>query len=297
MSQLVASTIAITGLVFGLDLVTPTGVAIGVLYFAPVLLTIRSSRHDFTIHIAGLSSLLILFEYILSPPSAAVAAYAIANRLLALTTVWLTVFLIMKYRRGAAAKARLAALVNSSDDAIISKTLEGTIESWNKGAERLYGYQAEEVVGRPITLLTPPDRQEEPAAVLTRLKNGQHIHRYETVQKRKNGQLCHVAMTISPIIDEAGVIVGASTIASDITEHKHAEEERARLLTDLKEAMANVKHLEGLLSVCAACKKIRDNQGEWVPFEKYIREHSEADFSHGLCPACLQRMQQLNRTM
>ena len=117
---------------------------------------------------------------------------------------------------------RLAAIVESSDDAIVAKTLDGTILSWNAGAEGIYGYSAAEVVGRPISILVPPDLSDELPQILAKLARGERIANYQTQRARKDGQQIHVSLTISPLMDSDGKIVGASTIARDITEHKRA---------------------------------------------------------------------------
>ena len=126
-------------------------------------------------------------------------------------------------RRAEEARHQLAAIVESSDDAIIGKTLEGVILSWNAGAERIYGYPAGEVVGRPISLLMPPDRMDEGPKILGRIKRGEPVEHYETVRMRKDGSRIDVALTVSPIRDAAGKTVGASAIARDITRQKQAE--------------------------------------------------------------------------
>ena len=152
-------------------------------------------------------------------------------------------------------------------------------------------------MGRPLSILLPEDRQEELAGMLARVKNGEHIRPIETVWTTKDHRVRRVSLTISPIMDERGMTVSASTIAQDITQQKEAEDERSRLLTELQDALADVKRLEGLLSVCASCKKIRDSDGQWVPIEIYISEHSEASFSHGYCPACAQSFQNKVQTL
>jgi len=126
--------------------------------------------------------------------------------------------------RAEAARAHLAALVASSDDAIVSKSLEGVIQSWNEGAERLFGYSAGEAIGQPITLIIPPGREEEEPAILERLKHGERVDHFETVRRRKDGRLVDVSLTISPILNAAGDIVGASKIARDISERHQAEQ-------------------------------------------------------------------------
>jgi PAS domain S-box-containing protein len=117
----------------------------------------------------------------------------------------------------------LAAIVESSDDAIISKTLEGVITTWNHGAERIFGYTAEEVIGKPVTLLIPPNQIDEEPAILQKLRRGERIDHYETVRVRKDGTLLDVSLTVSPVKDLNGTIVGASKIARDITQRKRME--------------------------------------------------------------------------
>jgi two-component system CheB/CheR fusion protein len=121
------------------------------------------------------------------------------------------------------ALARLAAIVECSDDAIIGKDLNGIIETWNAGAERLFGYTQREAIGQPVTLLIPPARANEEPAILERIRRGEHIEQYESIRRRKDGRLIDVSLTISPIIDGHAQIVGASKIARDITERKLAE--------------------------------------------------------------------------
>jgi PAS domain S-box-containing protein len=123
----------------------------------------------------------------------------------------------------ALANAWLAAIVESADEAIASKTLEGIVTSWNPAAEKLFGYAAEEMIGRHISILAAPGRENEMPAILERLRRGEKIDHYETVRRRKDGRLVNISLTVSPIRDEAGQIIGASKIARDITENKRAE--------------------------------------------------------------------------
>jgi PAS domain S-box-containing protein len=119
---------------------------------------------------------------------------------------------------------RLAAIVETSDDAIISKDLNGIIATWNHGAVKLFGYEAEEAVGKSITFLIPPERQDEEPNILARIKRGECIEHYETVRQRKDGRRIDISLTVSPIIDTAGTVVGASKIARDITQRKRSEQ-------------------------------------------------------------------------
>jgi PAS domain S-box-containing protein len=121
--------------------------------------------------------------------------------------------------------ALLRAIVDSSDDAIISKDLNGIITSWNKGAERLFGYAAHEAIGKSVTLLIPADRLEEEPHILERLKRGERVDHFETVRQRKDGSTLDISLTISPVRDAHGQIVGASKIARDITERRRIESE------------------------------------------------------------------------
>jgi PAS domain S-box-containing protein len=126
-------------------------------------------------------------------------------------------------------RSLLAAIVDSSDDAIVSKTLDGVITSWNRGAERIFGYTAAEAVGRHISLIIPEDRRAEAADVLARLRRGDRIDHFETLRRTKDGREVHISLTVSPVRDAHGTIIGASKTARDITEHVRAREERERV--------------------------------------------------------------------
>jgi PAS domain S-box-containing protein len=126
----------------------------------------------------------------------------------------------------------LAAIVDSSDDAIIGKTLDGTIISWNEGAERIYGYTADEVVGKSIEILVPRDRADELPVIFQRIRRGERISHYQTERLRKDGERLKISVTISPVRDETGAIVGASAIARDITEQDRAVQEALRRRDD-----------------------------------------------------------------
>jgi PAS domain S-box-containing protein len=127
---------------------------------------------------------------------------------------------------------RLAALVESSDDAIVSVDLDATIATWNRGAEKLFGYGAEEIIGKSVTILIPTDRQGEEPNILERIGRGEHLQRYETVRLRKDGGAIPVSLSVSPIMGTGGTIIGASKIARDITERKRAEEALAKRLDE-----------------------------------------------------------------
>jgi PAS domain S-box-containing protein len=130
---------------------------------------------------------------------------------------------ISKQKKAEEDQAWLATIVESSEDAIISKSLEGIVTSWNEGAWRLFGYSAEEMLGQPVSRIIPPERFEEEEEILARLRRGERLDHYETVCRHKDGRLVDVFLSISPIRDSSGRIIGASKIARDITEQKKAE--------------------------------------------------------------------------
>lgn len=139
----------------------------------------------------------------------------------------------------------LAAIVEASDDAIVAKNLDGIIMSWNQGAERLFGYAQEEVIGKPITIIIPVDRHHEEATILGRLRRGERIDHYETIRQRKDGSFVEVSLTVSPIWNSKGKIIGASKIARDITERKRAEEQQYLLLREMNHRIKNLFALCG----------------------------------------------------
>ena len=317
----------------------------------------------------------------------------------------LVVSTIRDIERKRAEELYLAAIVQASDDAIIGKTLDGTIVSWNKGAEKIYGYKAEEILGHSIAILLPPGKPDKLPGIMKQLRRGQRIESYETTRVHKDGHLIDVSVTVSPVKNKAGKVVGASAVARDITQHKQAEaalrlseerfrvalkgapvvvftqdlqlrytwinapvlamdyedylgrtdaeifagEDGARLIAikeevlrtgiesqtevtvtlkgerhyfnlsvepfhgptggilgllcsaiditflkqtigKLQQALDEVQLLSGLLSICASCKKIKDERGVWQPMEVYIQGHSEAKFSHGVCPDCFRKL-------
>jgi PAS domain S-box-containing protein len=140
-------------------------------------------------------------------------------------------------------QARLAAIIDSSDDAIVSKTLDGVITTWNRAAERIFGWSAAEAVGRHITMMIPEERRSEEVEVLARIRRGESVDHFETIRVTKSGQLRNISLTVSPIRNAAGRIIGASKIARDITERRRMEEEWERLLAREQEARAQAEAL------------------------------------------------------
>ncbi len=132
----------------------------------------------------------------------------------------------------------LAAIVEGTDDGIIGRDLSGTILSWNRSAEAIYGYCAEEMIGKNISVIIPPEKSWEIQSILQQLRRGHRIQRLETVRVRKDGKLADVSLTISPIYDELGRVIGASTIARDISERRRLEDDRILLIKDLESSMS-----------------------------------------------------------
>jgi PAS domain S-box-containing protein len=146
----------------------------------------------------------------------------------------------LEYRRETQLALRqLASVIETSEDAIITKDLNGIITSWNKGAERVFGYSADEVIGKPISVLIPEDRHDEEPSILERLRKGQRIEHYETARRRKDGGIVDISLSVSPLADAGGRIVGASKIARDISERKRAEIRQQMLVREMSHRVKN----------------------------------------------------------
>ena len=145
-------------------------------------------------------------------------------------------------------RALLAAIVECSDDAIASKDLTGVVTSWNRAAERLFGYTAQEMIGRPIAVLAAPGREDEMPAILERIRRGERVDHFETVRRRKNGSLIEIALTVSPIRDQGGQIVGASKIARDIGDRRQAEQARELRVRELRHRVKNLLAIVGAIA-------------------------------------------------
>jgi PAS domain S-box-containing protein len=139
-----------------------------------------------------------------------------------------------------ASRQLLAAIVESSDDAIISKDLDGIVTSWNAGAERMFGYTAEEMIGKPVSLLIPPERDNEERQILSKIRRGERISHYETVRQHKGEERIDISLTVSPIHGADGTVVGASKIARDISERKRLEEARRALSLEINHRSKNL---------------------------------------------------------
>ena len=174
--------------------------------------------------------------------------------------------------KGEEASRRLAAIIESSDDAIVSKDLNGRITSWNSAAQRLFGYTPEEIIGKPVTTLIPLDRHHEEPHILGRIRRGERIDHYETVRCRKDGTLLNISVTVSPLKDESGTVIGASKIARDITERIRHERRRTA-----QYAVANL--LAGSWSLAEAGPRIIEaiaGVGNWVAGSIWLEDKTES---------------------
>jgi two-component system sensor histidine kinase UhpB len=176
----------------------------------------------------------------------------------------------------------LASIVDSSDDAIVSKTLDGVITSWNAGAERLFGYTTKEAVGQPISMIIPLDRRDEETRILARLSQGDRIDHFDTVRRRKDGSRLDISLTISPVRDSAGKIIGASKIARDITGRKrierelHESEQRFRVLADALDTQVQFRTQElrrRNAEILQQADQLRDLSGRLMHAQDEERRH------------------------
>lgn len=182
----------------------------------------------------------------------------------------------------------LAALVRDSNDAITVQDLEGNILAWNKGAVKMYGWSEQEALKMNIRQIVPPAKTSEARKLITRISQNKEVESFETTRLTADGRLLDVWLTVTALPDDQGYPTAVATTERDITAHKQTEKEKNDLIKQLQKALAEAKTLRGIIPICMICKKIRDDQGEWEEVEVYIHKHSGADFSHGICPDCLQ---------
>jgi PAS domain S-box-containing protein len=187
---------------------------------------------------------------------------------------------ITERKRSEQFEKRFASVVESSDDAIVSKDLDGIIKTWNPGAERLFGYTAEEVIGKPITLLIPMDRHDEESEILSRIRRGERIDHYETLRQRKDGSLIEISVTVSPLKNAEGRIIGASKIARDITERRRAQEQQNLLLREMSHRVKNLFAVtSGLVTLSARSARTLADLAEAVR-ERRKKSSAQPPFGH-----------------
>jgi len=175
---------------------------------------------------------------------------------------------------------RLVVILKDSNDAITVQDLTGNILSWNKGAVKMYGYSEAEALSMNIKSLIPPETNNVELKYLEQIASGSIVDSYETKRVTKDGKIIDVWLVITCLKDNKGSISSIATTERDVTERN----------TLLRKKESEVKVLRGMLPICASCKEIRDDDGYWHQIESYIRKHSEADFSHSLCPKCAKKL-------
>ncbi len=200
------------------------------------------------------------------------------------TVIYATARDVTERRRAATELMRLATVVESSDDAIIGVALDGTIETWNRGAERLFGWGAGEVVGGPAAVLIPAGHADHLPQVLDQLRRGQHVTHYESLRRRKDGTVVYVSLSVSGVRGPDGDLLGAWMILRDVTERRQAEAERLSLLEQLRAALARAKRMSGTVHVCEVCHRVRDESGHWTEVFRYIDDHTDATPIPARCP-------------
>ncbi len=163
------------------------------------------------------------------------------------------------------------AIIEGTDDAVVSKDLAGVIRSWNRGAERIFGFSAAEAIGRPVSIIVPDDRTEEERQILERIGRGERVERFETVRRRKDGGLLDVLVTISPVRDDSGTIVGASKIAREVTDRKRIERENVAALGELRDIKAALDE-HSIVAITDASGRITYVNDQFCAISKYSRE-------------------------
>ena len=174
---------------------------------------------------------------------------------------------ITEQKRTAEAERRLAAIVEFSQDAIASKGLDGTVTSWNPAAERMFGYSAEEMIGRPIMTIIPESHRHEEEMILARIRLGERIEPFDTVRRHKSGRLIEISLTVSPLLSTDGTIIGASKIARDITDRKEAEKRINTLMGELSHRVKNQYAV-----ILSMMRETGKHAGSLEEFERLIRE-------------------------
>ncbi len=191
---------------------------------------------------------------------------------------------ITERKRAEAEVARLAAIVENSDDAIIGISLGGVIQSWNAAAVEMLGWGAAEVQDKPLSILIPHGHADHLEQALGQIHRGQRVTHYETIRRRKDGEVINVSLSVSPVRDPAGQVTGASVIMRDITERKKAEKERLDLLQQLQHALSRSKRMTGTVQVCEICGKVRTNGDRWLTAQRFLEDYSDTNPLRGRCP-------------
>jgi PAS domain S-box-containing protein len=230
--------IAASAMIF--DALTPQVVSVTTLYTVLVLIGYWPPQPRAPLALALLATLLIVIGNWFSIPESTPEWQSWVNRGISIGDVWLVAIFVWLIRVLEQKLRWLASIVEHSDDAIVSTNLDGLIATWNKSADWIFGYLSEEVVGRPITILIPPERQHEKDLILERIRHGDRTDHFETICRCKDGHVMDVSMTMSPMRDADGIVVGVSRIARNITERREREEREHLLMREVNHRAKNM---------------------------------------------------------
>lgn len=189
-------------------------------------------------------------------------------------------------QRAEHAMQHLAAIVQHGEDAIYSKTLDSVILTWNPAAERLFGYKAQEMIGRSIVKLFPLSRRDEMLDVLASVRRGETVSLRDTERLHQNGETIAISVIISPIKNAEGEVIGASGIARNISQQRQVERERQQMFEQLSIAANQLSKLNSLLPTCSACGRIRDEKNYWSQVRACLAGDADVSFPSSLCPEC-----------
>lgn len=294
-ANLVLLTFVLTLGTFLLDSLLPVGVAGGVPYVVVVLISLWSPDRRYTITVAACCTLLVTIGHVYSDGTGDVRV-ALLDRALAVVAIWAAALLSLRRKtiedRLRQSEARYASIVAYAGLGIVMIDGNGRIDSVNPAAATIFGIAPKDFVGKNfVEFVASRYRTELKDYLITYLNTKERsiIQRDIEVQGLRKGEITfpmEISVGEVPVPGQSLFVV----VVRDITERSHTEQERVRLIGELKKALADVRTLGGLIPICASCKKIRDDQGYWEQIEVYIRDHSDAQFSHSLCPECVKTL-------
>ncbi len=280
--------------IFAIDLWTPKGVSVWALYIVPLLLTIWMASRRLPLLCASVSTGLAVVGFFLSP-TIIPTWISYANRAIGILVLWSVALLLTKHKQTEAglrsSEIRFHQMAETVQEAFWMATPDGVTTTYISPAyERIWGRSRESLSANPASRLDAihSEDRERVIAALPRCRYGETTMEYRIV--RPDGSIRWIWDHGCPVRNDHDEISGIVGFAMDVTERKRAETEREGLITRLEEALANVKTLRGLLSICSGCQKVRDDKGSWRDLETYVRHHSEADFRHALCPPCAETL-------
>lgn len=281
--------------VFLLDSRLLQGTAGGVLYAGVVLFSLWSPQRSFTAAVTGLCAALAIIGLMTASPEGP-DGVAILNRSFSVLAILITGIAAVKRQaadeRRAETEAKLSSIITYAGYGILSFDANGVVDSVNPAAATMFGYAPGEMMDRHIeSIIDPAYRADYKDYLISYLDNDQRNiiqQDIEVLGLRKNGSTFPMEVNVNEVPTGRGTLFIA--MVRDVTERSRIEQERVKLIGELKEALTQVKTLRGLIPICASCKKIRDDQGYWEQIEVYIHNHSDAEFSHGFCPDCLSRL-------